>query len=109
VPVLELEYDLEQGDGSPLEILHNRIRCRHCGLTVESIAAQHFATHSCNELRFAKGPQAWIAADGGRRQLRRIGDPFDYDEAAITNPPLAETPALLIEARQRVANTTEES
>lgn len=58
-------------------ILVNAIKCAHCGALVTSEFRHDFSTHSCAGLG-----DRWIAADGGRDYLRRVGDPSDWREAS---------------------------
>ena len=60
----------------------NAIRCAHCGLVVISKYGHDFATHSCVGIRAVSGEDAYIAADGGRNYLRRVGNRGDWVEAS---------------------------
>jgi hypothetical protein len=68
--------------------IHNRIRCAHCDTVIESRAGYDFRKHSCEAMRAVRGEDAYIACDGGPDPgARRVGDPRDWFEASITDPP----------------------
>lgn len=53
-------------------IIHNRIRCTHCGDVIESFSVHDFKWCSCKA----------CAVDGGREYLRRCfrDSPDDYED-----------------------------
>jgi hypothetical protein len=81
-------------------IVRNAIRCAHCGVETESRTSFHCARHTCDARKSAGGPDACIAADGGREYLRRIGRSADWFEASITEPPIDWTEAAALRERR---------
>ena len=69
-------------------VIRNMIRCVHCGAEVESAAGYDLRRHTCASMQTARGPDAYIAADGGLEYLRRVGHPADWIEASTTEPPI---------------------
>ena len=61
-------------------IVKNAIECALCGTVVESKHRHDFAVHSCDGLRERRGPDGFIAADGGRDYLKRCGELQDYTD-----------------------------
>ena len=57
-----------------MKIKHNRIRCAHCGKEIESYHRHDFVVHRCD----AYGDGDFIAVDGGKDYLRRVGYHHDY-------------------------------
>lgn len=53
-------------------IIHNRIRCRKCGETIESETVHDFRYCSCGA----------CAVDGGKDYLRRCGYPEDWEDCS---------------------------
>lgn len=62
-----------------MAILKNAIICSHCGEEIVSTHVHHFITHSCKGMKEG----SYIAADGGREYLRRVGNPVDWIEASV--------------------------
>lgn len=54
----------------PTRIKHNKIRCKVCGDTIESIHRHDFTYCKCG----------LVAVDGGREYLRRVGEPENWEE-----------------------------
>lgn len=61
-------------------IKENAIICRWCHARIVSRHRHDFNSHVCETLS-SKG--AFIAADGGKEYLRRVGDPEDYIDVSI--------------------------
>lgn len=64
-------------------IIHNRIRCKVCGETIESKSRHDFV--GCKCFRESKGSKGCFV-DGGDSYLRRGGDPESYEELMETIP-----------------------
>ena len=56
-------------------IITNKIKCIHCGDTLESKEANDFKRCSCGK----------VAIDGGHDYLKRIGNEEDYIELSETS------------------------
>lgn len=54
-------------------IIRNRIRCRACGDTIESLHVHDFKWCSCGK----------VAVDGGTDYLKRVGELGDIEELAV--------------------------
>lgn len=52
------------------KIIHNKIKCKHCGDIIESISTHDFKFCSCGK----------VAIDGGKSYLKRTGNPNDWEE-----------------------------
>lgn len=63
-------------------IVRNAIECVLCGAVVESRHRHDFAMHVCRGLIVRRGPDGFIAADGGKDYLRRCGDPADFEDVS---------------------------
>ena len=57
-----------------IKIIKNRIRCRKCGDTIESLHVHDFKWCSCGR----------VAVDGGLDYLKRCGDMDDIEELCVT-------------------------
>lgn len=53
-----------------VEIISNRIKCKHCGNVLESNNRYDFKLCSCGK----------VAIDGGHFYLKRSGNPDDWEE-----------------------------
>lgn len=62
------------------KIIKNQIRCNHCKALVQSTHRHDFNSHQCETMQKTGD---WIAADGGREYLRRVGNPEDWTETSI--------------------------
>ena len=65
-----------------MAIVKNAIKCAHCGAEIESRHRHDFVTHSCDGLE-----DGFIAVDGGRAYLRRVGDQNDWIDISEYSEP----------------------
>ena len=64
-----------------MKIIRNAIRCRLCGVEIESTSRHEFVRCRCGA----------CAVDGGKDYLRRSFQSKDcYEELSVTEPPLDE-------------------
>lgn len=65
------------------QIKVNAIECAYCGTRIESTHRHDFVTHTCEELKRLYGEDGYIAADGGKAYLRRLGNRYDWNEVSV--------------------------
>ncbi len=72
------------------KIIHNKIKCRHCGLIMESEFRHDFVAHQCtkaglisrrydNDAGEYVPAYPYIAVDGGKDYVRVVGHYDDYE------------------------------